>query len=247
LLRVIDIETTGIDPATDAIVEIASVDMVRGGGITNAMDSLVRPNRPIPPAASAVHHIVDEDVNNAPLLGEVIERFKGADYYVAHNCEFEQRFFLAQGVALGPWICTYKCALRVWPNLLGHSNQELRYALGRATPFPGFERSSIAPHRAMYDVIVTAAILEELIKAARWADLVQWSRQPALHTRLHFGKYRGKRYDEVARSDPSYLDWIIDRSELEEAIKHSARYWREAAQAPADHAAAQPDEAPQSS
>jgi exodeoxyribonuclease X len=29
---------------------------------------------------------------------------------------------------LGPWICSYKCALRVWPELDGHSNQELRYA-----------------------------------------------------------------------------------------------------------------------
>jgi exodeoxyribonuclease X len=249
LLRVIDIETTGIDPATDAIIEIASVDMVRGGGVTNAMDSLVRPNRPIPPAASAVHHIVDEDVKDAPPLAEVIGRFKGADYYVAHNCDFEQRFFAAQRIALGPWICTYKCSLRVWPDLVGHSNQELRYALGRATPFPGFERGSIAPHRAMYDVIVTAAILEELIKAARWADLVQWSREPALHTRFHFGKYRGKRYDEVAHSDPSYLDWIIERSDLEEAIKHSARYWRGVSGAPGAGEPALPldGEAPRSS
>lgn len=62
MIRVIDIETTGIDPGTDAIIEIASVDMVRDGGITNAMDTLVRPTKPIPPGASAVHHIVDEDV-----------------------------------------------------------------------------------------------------------------------------------------------------------------------------------------
>src|SRR5436190_710636 len=79
LIRVIDIETTGIDPATDAIIEIASVDMVRSGGINNAMDTLVRPGKPIPPGASAVHHIVDEDVQNAPALAEVIDRFKGAD------------------------------------------------------------------------------------------------------------------------------------------------------------------------
>jgi DNA polymerase III epsilon subunit-like protein len=32
LIRVIDIETTGTDPANDAIIEIASVDLVRGGG-----------------------------------------------------------------------------------------------------------------------------------------------------------------------------------------------------------------------
>lgn len=50
MIRLIDIETTGIDPATDAIIEIASIDLVRGGGITNAMDTLV------PPGASAIHH-----------------------------------------------------------------------------------------------------------------------------------------------------------------------------------------------
>lgn len=225
LIRVIDIETTGTDPASDAIIEIASVDMVRGGGITNARDTLVRPNKPIPPGASAVHHLVDEDVANAPSLAEVIERFRGADYFVAHNCEFERSFFAAQGITLGPWICTYKCALRVWPELEGHSNQELRYALGRATPFPNFERGSISPHRAAFDVVVTAAIFEELIKRARWSELVAWSGEPALHTRLHFGKYRGRRYADVAASDPDYLQWIIEKSELEEGIKHSARHW----------------------
>ena len=150
---------------------------------------------------------------------------RGADFYVAHNCEFESSFFAAQGVELGPWICTYKCALRVWPELDGHSNQELRYALGRATPFPGFDRSTISPHRAAFDVVVTAAIFEELIKRARWSELVQWSGEPALYTKFHFGKYRGRRYDEVAASDPDYLRWIIDKSELETDIKHSARYW----------------------
>jgi hypothetical protein len=67
------------------------------------------------------------------------------------------------------------CALRVWPDFEGHSNQELRYALGRATPFPGYERQLISPHRAAFDVVVTAAIFEELIKKARWSELVQWS------------------------------------------------------------------------
>jgi hypothetical protein len=40
LIRVIDTETTGTDPESCEIIEIASVDMVRGGGIANAMDSL---------------------------------------------------------------------------------------------------------------------------------------------------------------------------------------------------------------
>ena len=62
MIRVIDIETTGIDPAADAIIEIASVDMVRGGGITNPMDTLVRPGKPVPPGASAIHHCASAPV-----------------------------------------------------------------------------------------------------------------------------------------------------------------------------------------
>ena len=74
-------------------------------------------------------------------------------------------------------------------------------------------------------MVVTAAIFEELIKHARWSELLQWSGEPALFTKFHFGKYRGQRYDEIAASDPDYLRWIIEKSELEEGIKHSARYW----------------------
>src|SRR5262245_29842313 len=50
--RVIDIETTGIDKATDAIIEIASVDLVRGGGVANARSTYVAPGRQISPVAS---------------------------------------------------------------------------------------------------------------------------------------------------------------------------------------------------
>lgn len=42
---------------------------------------------------------------------------------------------------------------------------------------------------------------------------------------LHIGKYRGQRCDAIAASDADYLRWIIEKSELEEGIKHSARYW----------------------
>jgi hypothetical protein len=40
----------------------------------------------------------------------------------------------------------------------------------------------------------------------------------------HMGRI-GKRYDEIASTDPSYLQWIVETSEMEEGIKHSARHW----------------------
>ena len=221
VVMVIDIETTGIDPATDAIIEIAPVDLVRGGGVTNARSTYVAPGRRIPAITSAVHHLTDEAVHGAPPLSEVLPMFAGADVYVAHNCEFEQSFLTRhQAWPLTPWVCTYKCALRVWPDLVGHKNQELRYQLGLASPY-GIPRDQISPHRAASDVVITAAILEELIKQARWSQLLQWSYEPPLHTRLHFGKHRGERYDAVP---VDYLAWIL-RSDLDSGVKHSAQYW----------------------
>jgi hypothetical protein len=62
---------------------------------------------------------------------------------------------------------------------------------------------------------------------------VQWSGEPALHTRFHFGKYRGQRFDTIAASDPDYLRWIVEKSELEEGVNHSARHWLVASEHPA--------------
>lgn len=229
MIRVIDIETSGLDHAKDAIVEIASVDMVKGGGVTNRMSTLVNPERPIPPAASAVHHIIDEDVKGAPKLPEAIQQFMGADVYVAHNADFEKSFLSAGGVQFDKWLCTYKCALRVWPELENHSNQALRYQFGLIKPF-GYARESISVHRAASDVIVTAAILEKLLANAAWSDLVDWSSQPALYTKLHFGKHRGMRYDKC---DGDYLGWLLRQKDMDEGVRFSAEHWlalREAAQ-----------------
>lgn len=223
MIRVIDIETTGTAPTTDAIIEIASVDLSKERdyiGICNPMQTFVSiGERSIPPAASAVHHILDEDLTSAPPLLEAIERFKGADVYVAHNAEFEQSF-LKEHIGDAPWVCTFKCALRLWPGAEGHSNQALRYELGLARPF-STSRKDIHPHRASSDVVVTAAILVEAMQIAPWSQLLAWSKEPALHTRFGFGKHRGNRYD--AHLD--YCEWILTQRDMDPGVRFSAEYW----------------------
>ena len=133
-VRVIDIETTGTDPTVDAIIEIAAVDLLKDGTIANQRTALVRSPLPVPPESSAVHHLIDEDLAFAPELDDVLDQFRGADAYVAHNAGFE-RSFLEHLLGDALWACTYKCALRIWPDLLSHSNQALRYRLGLVNPF----------------------------------------------------------------------------------------------------------------
>jgi exodeoxyribonuclease X len=222
-VRVIDIETTGTDAAVDEVIEIASVDVQANGTIANHLEALVCPPIPVPPEASAVHHLLYQDLTGKPPLKEVLPIFQGADAYVAHNAEFE-RTFLGKHLGDVPWVCTYKCALRVWPDFPSHSNQSLRYRLGLANPF-GIDRHTLNPHRALSDAIVTAAVFVELTKRATWSDLVRWSAEPALHTRLPMGRHRGERFDAVPED---YLRWIVEgRNELREEIKASAAYWLE--------------------
>jgi exodeoxyribonuclease X len=220
-LRVIDIETTGTNPAADAIIEIASVDLLADGAIANRQSTLVRSGIPVPPEASAVHHLLDVDLAGAPPLMDVVGLFRGADAYVAHNADFERSFL---GPLLGEptWVCTYKCALRIWPDLLSHSNQALRYRFGFVHPF-GIDRHTLSPHRALSDAIVTAAVFTEILKNAKWSELLQWSNEPALLSVLRFGKHRGERFDAVPED---YLRWIVEgQNELSEDVKASARYW----------------------
>jgi exodeoxyribonuclease X len=221
IIRCLDIETTGLDATKDAIVEIASVDPRRDGSIISTAETLVQPGIPVSPAASAIHHLIDADLKCAPALADVIQRFVGADVYVAHNCSFEKSFldgYIGQAV----WVCTYKCALRVWPDLESYSNQALRYQLGLINPL-GIDRATLVPHRTLSDAIVTAAILIELLKHAGWNELLQWSEEPALLTILAFGKYRGQRFNAVPKD---YLRWIAEApNSLRDDVRSSARYW----------------------
>jgi exodeoxyribonuclease X len=223
-IRVIDIETTGMDPQADGIVEIASVDVYKtpdGHDITSERQHLIFPGRDIPPAASAVHHILDEDVARSHRIEEVIADFNTANAYIAHNCAFERSFLDRFFGEDSTWVCTLKCALRIWPDAPGHSNQVLRYWLGLAEPF-GRSREFISPHRALSDCIVTAAIFVKMTELAKWSQLVAWSAEPALYSTLTFGKHRGVKYIDAPAD---YLDWIAYKSDMDADTKYSAKHW----------------------
>jgi len=59
-----DTETTGIRPDKDRIIEIAAFDPKEN----KTFHSLIHPGCPIPKEASAIHHIYDETVKDAPAL-----------------------------------------------------------------------------------------------------------------------------------------------------------------------------------
>lgn len=225
MIRVIDSETTGVDHTKDRVIQIGAVDLTKTG-VINIQQTLVSlpEGMTVPPASSAVHHIIDADLVGAPAFDEAIVPYRGADFYVAHNAPFDAGF-LAEPLGAKPeqWICTFKAALRAWPEAPGHSNQALRYWLGEVEPF-GFTRAELPSHAAASDCIVTAAIFHRLLKTegVTFALMKQWSAEPALFTVMNFGKHAGTRYDQIPAD---YLEWMIKQQDMDESKKFSARYW----------------------
>ena len=89
-----DTETTGVRAEHDRIVEIAAYDPVQD----RTFCQLVNPGCPIPPEATAIHHISNEMVANAPPFAQVAEQFvqfcEGNVILLAHNNDAFDLHFL---------------------------------------------------------------------------------------------------------------------------------------------------------
>lgn len=92
-----DLETTGIVPGVDTIVEIGAVRFV-DGHIESVFSTLVDPKKPIPPGASRVNGISDDMVKGKPVIQDLLiplSEFCGDDIMVAHNATFDAQFLTA--------------------------------------------------------------------------------------------------------------------------------------------------------
>lgn len=230
LIRCVDFETTGVPDLDNnerhAICEVGLTDYA-GGDIPDPVAELTNPGRPIPADAMAVHHIRDHHVLDARTPDRVfMDRLLGnapPDYFCAHNIDMERSFFSGGEV---PWICTFKTALRVWPEAPGHSLQVLRYHLGLDDADDFYPDLAHPPHRAGPDTYVTAHLLRRLLTLTTIENMVRWSKGPALLSRCYMKKHKGKFWSEVAREDPDYLDWIVTKSDITDRdIVATARYY----------------------
>ncbi len=219
----VDTETTGPDPATAEVCEIGAVLVTYEGdrqveGSERVFSRLVRPSEPIPPEASAVHHITNRMVESAPAVAEVSKELEvlasGADYFCAHNASFDLDILKRQLPALfgrfGPdgVLDTLRLARHLWPRIPSHSLQVLRYRFELDEGLDG------DAHRALFD----AQLVRRLIDFARargllpdggWKALVDFAITPLEVATFGFGKYRGCLVEDIIVQDPQYVRWLL--------------------------------------
>lgn len=162
---VFDTETTGLNPATDSVVQIAAVRVVNGKRVEREVfDTLVDPKRPIPPASTDVHGISDTMVVGAPEIDEAgrqFHRFAEGAVLVAHNAPFDMEFLRRQEAGIGkafdhPVLDTVLLSAVVFGQLEEHTLDALTARLGITIP-------EAARHTAIGDTIATADAFLKLV------------------------------------------------------------------------------------
>jgi len=222
-----DLETTGVDPATDRIVEI-SVLKVEPDGTRTVRTRRVNPGRPIPAGASAVHGIRDEDVADEPAFRQIarglLELIGDSDLAGFNVSRFDipllDREFRDCGLDLGV------ASRHVVDSMTLFHRMEPR-DLTAATRFY-LDRELTDAHSAEADVAASFEILEAQLE--RYPELPHgveeldsWLRRLPDNAAdrsgkfvreddrvvFNFGKYKGKPLDGVAAQAPDYLKWIL--------------------------------------
>lgn len=121
---VVDLETTGVDPTHDAIIEISAL-RITNGAESGSFSTLVACSRPIPKAASDINGITKEMLKGAPDCRDAIAsliNFVGCDVLMGHNANRFDRLFLEHEVAKcgdmsleNEWIDTVEMARKLYP------------------------------------------------------------------------------------------------------------------------------------
>ncbi|HEY0995769.1 MAG TPA: 3'-5' exonuclease [Gemmatimonadaceae bacterium] len=174
---VVDVETTGTRPwQGDRVTEIAAV-VVRDGEIAEVFETLVNPQRPIPPWITRLTRITWDMVKDAPAFGGICDpllRALEGNVFVAHNARFDWSFVSMEvqratgRVMDGRQLCTVRLARKLLPQLRSRS-------LDFVARHYGVEIEPHLRHRAAGDAIATARVLLRLLHDARDRGVERWS------------------------------------------------------------------------
>jgi DNA polymerase III epsilon subunit len=167
MFAVLDVETTGLDPALGhRVCEIGAIK-IRAGKEMARYHTLVHPGIPIPDEARKIHRISDEMVKEAPLFAAIarpLREFLAGSVMIAQNARFDLGFINSefQRTGLGrltiPAVDTVTLARRVRPGLSGYSLDRLAHH---------FQIPVESRHRALGDCEVTDRVFLECLKALR--------------------------------------------------------------------------------
>jgi DNA polymerase-3 subunit epsilon len=224
-LTFLDLETTGIFPETDRVIEIAAITLHPDGRIVR-YQQFINPEIPIPPDATKVHGITDADVSTAPtfraLSGGLYRALQGRDIGGFNVGRYDLRMLAAEfrrvDKIYDPEQVRVIDVMRIFHI---HERRDLTAAVRF---YLAHEHDG---HRAMRDIEATLNVLGAQIDKyslpTTVAELEAYCRNqsPDWLTRdgrlawrnglpcITFGRHAGCSLQQLAAEEPAYLQWIL--------------------------------------
>lgn len=222
-----DLETTGVDAAKDRIVEISMVKIAVNGTKT-IKTRRINPEMPIPAEATAVHGITDEDVKGEPTFKQIAKSLaqfiEGCDFGGFNSNRFDLPLLVEEFMRAGVE-CDFQRRKFVDVQTIFHRKEQR--TLVAAYKFYCDKELDNA-HSAEADTLATYEVLEAQIE--RYPDIgdtvesladfsagnpmVDFAGRLTLNDKgeeiFTFGKYKGRRVENVFRDDPSYYSWMMN-------------------------------------
>jgi len=227
-LAVFDIESTGINPRSDRIIELSIVKLLPPKGMQELRTFIVNPGIPIPPESTAIHGISDADVAGKPLFkdlaAEIYRFLDGCDLAGYNIIRFDIPMlieeFLRASINFSMEGRRLVDAQRIYHK---REPRDLKAALQH---YCG--ELFLEGHRAEADALATVRVLEgqftrypdlprdmnELdkycdLRDPSWVDRDGKLRWVNGEIAINFGKKKGERISDLARLDPNFLKWIL--------------------------------------
>ena len=167
----LDVETTGLSPSKCEILEVSAIKFDSGMVPVSAFTTLCKSNKPIPKEASAVNHITDDMVADAPAFAQIApaltDYLKGCNV-AGHNLDFDLRFIYAHGVHLPEKVRFYDTLDLA--HLTIPQSSIYNYKLDSVCHYYGIWRDNA--HRSLSDAYATSKVFTKLVqdKTSRQLD-----------------------------------------------------------------------------
>lgn len=221
-----DLETTGVNPSHDKIVELSYIK-VWPNGVEQEDTIRFNPGMHIPEQASAVHHITDADVANCSTFKdrakEIAEIFKGSDIAGFNSNRFDVPLLIEEFLNAGVNYDYTKCRFIDVQTIFHKMEQRTLVAAYKFYCNKDLEaaHSANADTRATYEVLKAQLdkydnlqndmeFLSEFSSQNNNVDLAGRFIYNEKHEPVfNFGKYKGKPVLEVLKQDIGYYGWMM--------------------------------------
>ena len=223
-----DIESTGLNVASDRIVEISMVK-VMPDGTTEVKTRRINPTIHISEESSRIHGIYDEDVKDCPIFAQIAKSLakwmEGCDIAGYNSNKFDIPLLYEEFLRAGVDFDFRKRKLVDVQNIFHKMEQRTLSAAYKFYCHKDLENA----HSAEADTMATYEILQAQLDRysgtlqndiAFLSDFSSKTRLADYAGRIiyndqdipvfNFGKHKGKPVEEVLRKEPSYYSWIMN-------------------------------------